>query len=39
VFDDGGATNEYVSHADQRKSSSNVRRHSNAELPFCAFCV
>jgi len=29
VFDDGSVTNEYVSHADQRKSSSNVRRHSN----------
>lgn len=29
MFDDGAATNEYVSHADQRKSSSNVRRHSN----------
>jgi hypothetical protein len=29
VFDDGAATNEYVSHADQHKSSSNVRRHSN----------
>jgi len=30
VFDDGAGTNEYVSHADQRKSSSNVRRHSNS---------
>jgi hypothetical protein len=29
VFDDGAATNEYVSHADQRKSSSNVRHHTN----------
>jgi len=29
VFDDGAVTNEYVSHADQRKSSSNARRHSN----------
>jgi hypothetical protein len=29
VFDDGAANNEYVTHADQRKSSSNVRRHSN----------
>lgn len=29
MFDDGAATNEYVSHADQRKSSSNARRHSN----------
>lgn len=29
MFDDGAATNEYVSHAEQRKSSSNVRRHPN----------
>lgn len=29
MFDDGAVTNEYVSHADQRKSSSNARRHSN----------
>jgi hypothetical protein len=32
VFDDGAANNDYVSHADHRKSSSNVRRHSNTSL-------
>jgi hypothetical protein len=30
VFDDGAGNNEYMTHADQRKSSSNVRRHSNS---------
>jgi hypothetical protein len=29
VFDDGAANNEYMTHADQHKSSNNVRRHSN----------
>ena len=29
MFDDGAANNEYGSHADQRKSSSSVRHHSN----------
>lgn len=32
VFDDGAANSEYVSHADHRKSSISVRRHSNTSL-------
>lgn len=34
VFDDGTATNDYISHVDHRKTSSNARLHSNTSQHF-----